>query len=282
MRQLGFSLVELMLGIVLASFIALAAATYYSSLFSASHLVRTTGAAQAQFTAVTSAAVAEIRRSGYRGYPGRIPTYLQTTGSSGGVPDEGDNPAVELGTECVLVSYVRDHTCGVGEETKFAECAGGEGTAAGLYYRVGLRLRSGVLEAVSVVHPNQFLTATSDDSSCAAIGTPSVWQPLTSRGDLYVDRFSVSQAYQEVFDGDAGCVLGTAGTACEDAAFTDCGDVISCRIKRAYRVEVCTYDAVEDGLCDPDFGPNVPAGQRYNELFVTPRNDVLISRDYST
>jgi ribosomal protein L31 len=47
MRQLGLSLVELMVAIAIASFIALAATSYYAAMFSASNAVRNTASAQA-------------------------------------------------------------------------------------------------------------------------------------------------------------------------------------------------------------------------------------------
>lgn len=282
MRQLGYSLVELMVAIAIASFIALAATIYFSSVFSASNIIRTSSAAQAHFNAVASTAVAEMRRSGYRGYPGRLPTYLQTTGSVSGVPNEGDYPGVEVGTDCALVTYVRDHTCRAGDDSNFAECVGGAGTAAGLYYRVGLRLTAGVIEAVSVIHPEQYLGSAPVDSSCSASGATSAWEPLTAYSDLYFDRFSVSQEAQTIYDGDSGCALGTVGSECESNVYADCGDSISCRITRIYRIELCAYPEATDDLCDPTYGADTPAGQLYNELFVTPRNDVLISMDYAS
>ena len=282
MRQLGLSLVELMVAVALASFIALAATLYYTSLFSASSVIRESTAAQGHFNAVASTLIAEIRRSGYRGYPGRLPTYLETTGSNGGVPDEGDYPAIEIGSDCVLTTYVRDHTCRAGDELDFAECVGGENTAAGLYYRVGFRLTGGAIEAVSVIHPNQYLGSAPSDSECTASGASSAWELLTTNADIYFDRFSVTQEAQTIYEGDTGCVLGTAGTDCESHVFADCGDTISCRIKRVYKVELCAYDGDTDDLCDESFGADAPERQYYNELFVTPRNDVLIAKDYDT
>jgi type II secretory pathway component PulJ len=282
MRQLSLSLVELMVAIAVASFIALAATLYYASLYSASSVIRESTAAQRHFNAVASTLIAEIRRSGYRGYPGRLPTYLETTGSNGGVPDEGDYPAIEIGSDCVLTTYVRDHKCRAGDESDFAECVGGEGTAAGLYHRVGLRLTPGEIEAVSVIHPNQYLSGAPSDSECTASGASSAWELLTTNTELYFDRFSITQEAQTIYEGDTGCVLGTVGTDCESNVFADCGDTISCRIKRIYKIELCAYVGATDDLCDPAYGSNVPKRQYYNALFVTPRNDVLISKDYDT
>ena len=282
MRQLGLSLVELMVAIAIASFIALAATSYYAAMFSASNAVRNTASAQADFNAVTNTLVAEIRRSGYRGSPTEVAAYVATTGNSSGAPTLGSYPAVEIATGCALVAYASDYTCASGDDSNFAECAAGVGTATSLHYRSGLRLTSGVIEAVSVIHPNQYIGSSPVDSSCTATGGTSAWAPLSDTTELYFDRFTITEQASTIYDGDTACVLGTAGTDCEANVYADCGDSISCRIKRVYKLEVCAYPTNTDALCDPNYGGSVPSGQLYNEFFVTPRNDVLISKDYSS
>ena len=282
MRQLGLSLVELMVAIAIASFIALAATSYYAAMFSASNAVRNTASAQADFNAVTNTLVAEIRRSGYRGSPTEVAAYVATTGNSSGAPTLGSYPAVEIATGCALVAYARDYTCASGDDTNFTECAAGVGTATSLHYRSGLRLTSGVIEAVSVIHPNQYIGSAPVDSSCTATGGTSAWAPLSETTELYFDRFTITEQASTIYDGDTACVLGTVGTDCAANVYADCGDSISCRIKRVYKLEVCAYPTNTDALCDPNCGGSVPSGQLYNEFFVTPRNDVLISKDYSS
>jgi len=282
MRQLGLSLVELMVAIAIASFIALAATSYYAAMFSASNAVRNTASAQAHFNAVANTLVAEIRRSGYRGSPTEVAAYVATTGNSSGTPALGNYPAVETATGCALVAYARDYTCASGDDSNFNECAAGVGTATSLHYRSGLRLSSGVIEAVSVIHPNQYIGSAPVESSCTATGGTSAWAPLSETTELYFDRFTITEQASTIYDGDTACVLGTAGTDCESNVYADCGDSISCRIKRVYKVEVCAYPNNTDDLCDPNYGGSVPSGQLYNEFFVTPRNDVLISKDYSS
>ena len=282
MRQLGLSLVELMVAIAIASFIALAATSYYAAMFFASNAVRNTASAQAHFNSVANTLVAEIRRSGYRGSPTEVAAYVATTGNSSGTPALGNYPAVETATGCALVAYARDYTCGSGDDSNFTECAAGVGTATSLHYRSGLRLSSGVIEAVSIIHPNQYTGSAPVDSSCTATGGTSAWAPLSETTELYFDRFTITEQASTIYDGDTSCVLGTAGTDCESNVYGDCGDSISCRIKRVYKVEVCAYPTNTDDLCDPNYGGSVPSGQLYNEFFVTPRNDVLISKDYSS
>ena len=184
MRQLGLSLIELMVAIAIASFIALAATSYYAAMFSASNAVRNTASAQAHFNAVANTLVAEIRRSGYRGSPTAVAAYVATTGNSSGTPALGSYPAVETATDCALVAYARDYTCASGDESNFTECAAGAGAATSLHYRSGLRLSSGVIEAVSVIHPNQYIGSASVDSSCTATGGTSAWAPLSETAEL--------------------------------------------------------------------------------------------------
>ena len=121
MRQLGLSLVELMVAIAIASFIALAAMTYYAAMFSASNAIRNIASAQAHFNAVANTLVAEIRRSGYRGSPTEVAAYVATTGNNSGTPTLGNYPALETGGDCVLVAYARDYNCALGDEDHFTE-----------------------------------------------------------------------------------------------------------------------------------------------------------------
>ena len=223
MRQLGLSLIELMVAVAIASFIALAATSYYAAMFSASNAVRNTASAQAHFNAVANTLVAEIRRSGYRGSRTAVAAYVATTGNSSGTPALGSYPAVETATDCALVAYARDYTCASGAESNFTECA-----ATSLHYRSGLRLSSGVIEAVSVIHPNQYIGSAPVDSSCTATGGTSAWAPLSETAELYFDRFTITEQASTIYDGDTACVLGTVGTDCESNVYADCGDSISC------------------------------------------------------
>ena len=65
-----------MVAIAIASFIVLAATSYYAAMFSAGNSVRNTASAQAHFNAVANTVVAEIRRSGYRGSPTEVAAYV--------------------------------------------------------------------------------------------------------------------------------------------------------------------------------------------------------------
>ena len=282
MRELGLSLVELMVAIAIGAFIALAGTTYFATTFGAGISIQEATRAQAQFTALTNAVRVELRRAGYRGNPSQLANYLVTTeGSSGVAGDEGTFPAVDISTSgCALMSYAREHSCSGSDNANFAVCRDTDGsllsgTATVLHYRTGLRLQSGVVEAVSVIHPSQYdvVGATAPVSSdCAAAGGSSAWQSITTVPDLYVDRFVFTMPGETYFDADAGCEFSVSG--CETSAST-CGDTVSCRIERLYKVEVCAYPGDTDNQC-----ASSPDGRLYAEIFVSPRNNVLISRDY--
>jgi type II secretory pathway component PulJ len=271
-----------LVAIAIGAFIALAGTTYFATTFGAGISIQEATRAQAQFTALTNAVRIELRRAGYRGNPSQLANYLVTTeGSSGVAGDEGTFPAIDISTSgCALMSYAREHSCSGSDNANFAVCRDTDGsllsgTDTVLHYRTGLRLQSGVVEAVSVIHPSQYdvVGATAPVSSdCAAAGGSSAWQSITTAPDLYVDRFVFTMPGETYFDADAGCEFSVGG--CETSAST-CGDTVSCRIERLYKVEVCAYPGDTDNQC-----ASSPEGKLYAEIFVSPRNNVLISRDY--
>ena len=282
MRELGLSLVELLVAIAIGAFIALAGTTYFATTFGAGMSIEEATRAQAQFTALTNAVRVELRRAGYRGNPSQLANYLVTTeGSSGVAGDEGTFPAVDISTSgCALMSYAREHSCSGSDNANFAVCRDTDGsllsgTDTVLHYRTGLRLQSGVVEAVSVIHPSQYDVVGSTapvSSDCAATGGSSAWQSITTAPDLYVDRFVFTMPGETYFDADAGCEFSVGG--CETSAGAG-GDTVSCRIERLYKVEVCACPGDTDNQC-----ASSPEGRLYAEIFVSPRNNVLISRDY--
>ncbi len=136
--------------------------------------------------------------------------------------------AIAIASFIALVAYARDYTCASGDESNFTECAAGAGAATSLHYRSGLRLSSGVIEAVSVIHPNQYIGSAPVDSSCTATGGTSAWAPLSETAELYFDRFTITEQASTIYDGDTACVLGTVGTDYESNVYADCGDSISC------------------------------------------------------
>ncbi len=286
MRQLGLSLVELLVAIAIGSFIALAGSTYFATTFGASVSSQKAARAQEQFSNVTNAAVTEMRRAGYRGSPSQLAAYLTTTEGSGGAGSEGDFPAVDVSTAgCALFSYARPHICSGSDNNSFGVCRASDGSlspvSTSLHYRTGLRLSSGAVEAVAVIHPDQYDApgaSSSEASGCNASGGSSAWQPITSTQDLYVDRLVFTQIGESYFDSDAGCEM-SVDAGCETNV-TACGDTISCRIERLYKVELCAYPQATDDLCVAGAGGSQPDGQLYAEVFVAPRNSVLISRSY--
>lgn len=287
MRELGLSLVELMVAIAIGSFIALAGTTYFATSFGAGLSLQQSVRTQEQFSGLVGAVRTELRRAGYRGNPSQLATYLETTEGASGIPgDEGTFPAVDISTAgCALVSYAREHSCSTGDNANFSVCRDTDGsllsgTSTVLHYRVGLRLQSGVVEAVSVIHPSQYDVvgaAATETSGCSASGAASAWQPITEASDLFIDRFVFSKPGETYYDSDAGCEFSVGG--CETST-SACGDSVSCRIERLYKVEICGYPGATDNQCVPAADGSQPDGQLYLELFVSPRNSVLISRDY--
>lgn len=142
-------------------------------------------------------------------------------------------------------------------------------------------MSSGVIEAVSVIHPNQYISSPALDSSCTATGITSAWKPLNEKTRIRFDVFRVVEHTSVIYDGDYGCVLGTPDTKCSSSLYSDCGDSISCRIKRAYKIELCANLAESGYRCDNTTREGMDVDQFQTKLFVTPRNDVLIAKEYS-
>lgn len=291
-RFAGFSLTELMVTIAIGSFIALAGTTFYVTTVGSGKDIFDSAKRTEQLYAPITSLSDDIRRAGFRGLPSALTAYLVTTQGSGAstTGDEGDFPAVEFGTtgvpssvgaitECVLLSYVRDHNCASGDDSNFTACAGVTvGEAVPLHHRFGYRLQSHVLEATVVVHPNEYSGSAPINSACDAAGASSAWVPVTKLSDVFVDTFTVHLVDQDSADGDNGCVLGTVGTSpCDtygSASLAECGTTsLSCRIDRLYKITLCAYPENTDGLCAAN-----PTNKMYSEIFVKPRNAVLIQK----
>jgi len=288
----GFSLTELMVTIAIGSFIALAGTTFYVTTVGSGKDIFDSAKRTEQLYAPITSLSDDLRRAGFRGLPSALTAYLVTTQGSGAstTGDAGDFPAIEFGTtgvpsavgattECVLVSYVRDHNCVSGDDSNFTACASvAVGVAVPLHHRFGSRLQSHVLEATVVVHPNEYSASTPSNSACDASGASSAWVPITNLSDVFVDTFTVELVDQDSADGDNGCVLGTVGASPCDTyggtSLADCGTTsLSCRIDRLYKITLCAYPENTDGLCAGN-----PENKIYTEIFSKPRNAVLIQR----
>ncbi len=304
-NQGGLSLVELMVAIAIASFIALAGTTLYVTTVGAGKELYDEASQTEQVFAITSALSGDIRRAGYRGNPTALSTYLVTTrGSTGVAGDEGDYPAVEFSTtgaptaagntsDCVLVQYLRKHTCASSDEAITACDTNTDGTVdtvgavVSVHHRFGYRLVSGVMEGVAVIHPSEYDSAPSTDSACNATGASSGWSALTVANSLYVDEFEVEVLGQTIIDADNNCPLGVNGASpCDSHASysnplgLDCGNTVSCRVQRLYKITICAYPGSTDGECVPAAGGSQPENQIYVEVLASPRNDALIAKAY--
>ena len=98
LRFCGFSLTELMVVIAIGSFIALAGSTFYVTTVGSGKDIFDSARRTEQVFAPVTSLLADIRRSGFRGTPSSLASYLVTTGGSGAstAGDEGDFPAIEF------------------------------------------------------------------------------------------------------------------------------------------------------------------------------------------
>ena len=281
----GFSLTELMVAIAIGSFIALAGTTFYVTTVSSGKDVYDSAARTEQVYSPAASLLDDIRRAGYRGTPTELDVYLATTQGSGTTAgDEGDYPAIEFGTsgtptmtgatttDCVLISYVQQHTCVAGDGVSGCSSSG---TVVQVHHRFGYRLKNNVLEATVGVHPGEY-TGSAPASGCDVAAATAPWVPVTKLNDVFVDTFEVALINENIADGDNDCVLGVAGTApCDtygDTGLGACGSTaLSCRIDRLYKVTLCAYPGSTDNQCASN-----PDDKIYVELYAKPRNSVLI------
>lgn len=287
-QESGLSLIELMVAISIGAFIALAATTLYTTTVGAGMHVSEVAQTSERVNSILWGINRGFKRAGYRGTPTDLSLYLQSTqGGSGVTGDEGAFPAVDISTPgCVLYTYATQYACRAVDASNYTLCGDGSGntlvgTSVPLYHRYGFRLTSGVMEAVAVIHPTQFISSPTQDSSCSASGANSAWSAVTRLADLYVDIFTAALEAERYLDADTGCIFGTSGTDCAAFTASDCGDTVSCRIERLYKVTLCAYPGdTTDGLCVPAATGAQPDGQVFGEIYVSPRNDVIISRVY--
>jgi prepilin-type N-terminal cleavage/methylation domain-containing protein len=281
----GFSLTELMVAIAIGSFIALAGTTFYVTTVSSGKDVYDAAARTEQVYSPVASLLDNIRRAGYRGTPTQLDVYLATTQGSGTTAgDEGAYPAIEFGTsgaptmtgatttDCVLVSYVQQHTCVAGDGVSGCSSSG---TVVQVHHRYGYRLKNNVLEATVGVHPKEY-TGSAPDSVCNVAAATAPWVPVTRLADVFVDTFEVALIDENIADGDNDCTLGvTEAAPCDtygNTSLQTCGSTaLSCRIDRLYKVTLCAYPGSTSGQCASD-----PDDKIYVELYAKPRNAVQI------
>ena len=208
--QSGLTLVELIIAISIGAFIALAGTTLYGTTIATGAQVSKSAATSERINAILWTLNRDLKRAGYRGTPSDLSLYLQsTTGSSGVTGDEGAFPAVDVSTPgCILYTYATNYSCLAGDASRFSLCDDGSGnTSVGniipLHHRYGFRLASGVIEAVAIIHPTQFISPPPLDSSCTASGVNSAWSPVTRLSELYVDVFTAALHAQRYVDADS-------------------------------------------------------------------------------
>ncbi len=100
-------------------------------------------------------------------------------------------PPVDISTPgCVLYTYATQYACRAGDASNYTLCGDGSGntlvgTSVPLYHRYGFRLNSGVMEAVAVIHPTQFISSPTQDLLLQRSGANSAWQCCdAARGSL--------------------------------------------------------------------------------------------------
>lgn len=208
--QQGMTLAELMISLVVSSFIVLAAATHYTITYRTTLLAQKTSARTEQFTNVEQVISSAVREAGFLYSMEHLINHLTETADK-----SSDN----------LVTYVENvHT--------EANCLLVKiGTDTTPYRQVGFKLNSGVIETLSGV-----------ELSCSSDG----WAPISVSTTLSFETFSVSASgdpsYYNADDPNESsltyndCFGGTRSTNC---AVTQLWEVTLCALPPDSSSETC-------------------------------------------
>ena len=233
--QQGMTLAELMISLVVSSFIVLAAATHYTITYRTTLLAQKTSARTEQFTNVEQVISSAVREAGFLYSMDNLIDHLTDTADMSGTDLVTYVENVHTEANCLLVKIGTDTTP---------------------YRQVGFKLNSGVIETLS-----------GSELSCSR----GSWAPISVSTTLSFETFSVSASgdpsyynaddpndddpNESSFDYD-DCFGGTRSTNC---AVTQLWEVTLCALPPDSSAETCSDETTP----------------YYSSLLVAPRNPVL-------
>ncbi|MDB2660796.1 prepilin-type N-terminal cleavage/methylation domain-containing protein [Luminiphilus sp.] len=199
--QQGMSLAELMISLVVSSFIVLAAATHYTITYRTTLLAQKTSARTDQFTHVEHVISSALREAGFLYSMDNLILHLTDTADMSGSTLETYVKNLHTESNCILVTIGTDSTP---------------------YQQLGFKLNNGVIETLS-----------GSSLSCSS----GSWAPISASTTLSFETFSVSvsgsPSYYNADDPDESsltyndCFGGTRSTNC---AVTQLWDVTLCAL----------------------------------------------------
>jgi len=149
---------ELMISLLISSFIILAAATHYTITYRTTVLAQKTSTRADQFTHVEAVVSSAIREAGFLYSTENLITHLTETADRSSSALETYAKNVHFESNCLLVKI---------------------GTSSNAYHQLGFKLNNGVIE-----------THSGNNLECSS----GSWAPITTSTTLSFETFSVSQS----------------------------------------------------------------------------------------
>ena len=233
--QQGMTLAELMISLVVSSFIVLAAATHYTITYRTTLLAQKTSARTGQFTHVETVISSAIREAGFLYSMDNLINHLTNTAPLSGSQFAEDVANVHTESNCLIVKI---------------------GTEDTPYRQLGFKLTNGVIETLS-----------GEGLSCSS----GSWAPISTSTTLSFETFSVSTSggttYYNADDPDDD------PNEPPSLTYNDCfGGTRSanCAATQLWEVTLCALPPdASGGTCNDTTTPY------YSSLLVAPRNPVL-------
>ncbi|MDB2511382.1 prepilin-type N-terminal cleavage/methylation domain-containing protein [Luminiphilus sp.] len=243
-RQKGVGLAELMVSLVVSSFIVLAAATHYTITYRTTLNAQKTALRTQQFTTTEHIVSSALRESGYLGSLLNVTGHLTTTGGY----DDTSSPTAQAFAAAVHPDS--SNNCVIIEI----------GTATGadpsnideVYYQYGFRIDNNVVQ-----------TSRRNNSLACDSGT---WADITMSEVLEFKSLQVTQNGSDAFvNADSPTLSALPAADCYNSNRAN-----NCLIEQLWQLELCALPPDSDAVvCDDT------TTAYFSEILVTPRNPLM-------
>ena len=241
--QKGVGLTELMVSLVVSSFIILAAATHYTITYRTTITAQTSALRTQQFTTAEHIISAAMRESGYLGSLSNVTTHLTTTGdyTNTSIPTAQAHAAAvfsEPSLNCVILEI----GTATGADTSVINEA---------YYQYGFR-----------IDDERVQSSRGTNVACNS-GT---WSDLTVPGVLEFTSLKVTQEGEDAFvNADSPTLAALTEAECYNSNRTN-----NCLIEQLWQLELCALPPSSDSAtCDDT------TSAYFSQILVTPRNPLM-------
>ena len=239
--QKGVGLTELMVSLVVSSFIVLAAATHYTITYRTTLNAQKSALRTQQFTTIEHIVSSALRESGYLGSLSNITDHLTTTGGY----DDTTNPTAQAFAAAVHPDSLNNCVIiEIADPSNIDE----------VYYQYGFRIDNNVVQT----------KRGTDDVRCN--DTDDTWADITMSEVLEFKSLQVTQNGSDAFvNADSPTPEALSAEACYGANRTN-----NCLIEQLWQLELCALPPDSDAVvCDDT------TTAYFSEILVTPRNPLM-------